>query len=36
PAARPLNSRLSCEMLQRETGIALPHWREALGLCLAQ
>ena len=36
PAARPLNSRLSCQRLQRETGIALPHWRDALALCLAQ
>ena len=36
PATRPHNSRLSCERLERETGIALPHWRDALALCLAE
>ncbi len=35
PAPRPRNSRLSCEKLQRETGVSLPDWREALTLCLA-
>ncbi len=35
PAPRPRNSRLSCEKLQHEAGIALPHWRDALALCLS-
>lgn len=30
PAARPANSRLSCEKLQQDFGVTLPHWREAL------
>ncbi|MBI3523299.1 MAG: dTDP-4-dehydrorhamnose reductase [Betaproteobacteria bacterium] len=34
PAARPQNSRLSCERLAAEAGIRLPDWRTALGLCL--
>jgi len=34
PAARPHNSRLSCERLARQTGIILPDWRKALDLCL--
>lgn len=30
PATRPLNSRLSCEKLRRDTGIVLPQWDESL------
>ena len=30
PAARPENSRLSCEKLKQDFGLTLPHWREAL------
>ncbi len=30
PAARPANSRLSCEKLKQDFGVALPDWREAL------
>lgn len=36
PAQRPYNSRLSCVKLAEDAGIALPHWRDALALCLAQ
>lgn len=36
PARRPANSRLSCARLTQAAGITLPHWREALALCLAQ
>ena len=36
PAQRPHNSRLSCAKLARDAGIELPHWRDALALCLAQ
>ncbi len=36
PAERPSNSRLSCTKLKNDAGIALPHWRDALALCLAQ
>ena len=32
PAARPNNSRLSCELLMKKFG-HLPHWREVLRLC---
>jgi dTDP-4-dehydrorhamnose reductase len=32
PAPRPASSRLSCARLRRDFGIALPDWREALGL----
>jgi dTDP-4-dehydrorhamnose reductase len=32
PAARPANSRLSCEALMDRFG-HLPHWRDALALC---
>jgi dTDP-4-dehydrorhamnose reductase len=32
PAARPANSRLSCEALMNRFG-HLPHWRDALSLC---
>lgn len=30
PAARPANSRLSCERLAREYGFRAPHWRESM------
>ncbi len=30
PAARPANSRLSCEKLKQDFGVTLPDWREAL------
>jgi dTDP-4-dehydrorhamnose reductase len=36
PAVRPCNSRLSNDKLTRTFGLRAPHWREALGLCLAQ
>lgn len=36
PAARPLNSRLDCGLLQREWGVSQPHWHDALLECLAQ
>jgi dTDP-4-dehydrorhamnose reductase len=32
PAARPANSRLSCELLMNRF-CRLPHWRDALALC---
>ncbi len=35
PARRPANSRLDNGKLQRLLGLALPDWRSALGLCLA-
>jgi dTDP-4-dehydrorhamnose reductase len=35
-AQRPGNSRLSCAKLAADAGISLPHWQEALALCLAQ
>lgn len=35
PAARPLNSRLSMAKLAATFGLHVPHWREALGNCLA-
>jgi dTDP-4-dehydrorhamnose reductase len=34
PAARPANSRMSNEKLARVFGLAAPHWRDALKLCL--
>lgn len=36
PAARPLNSRLSCRKLEDCMALKLPDWRIALQLCLAQ
>lgn len=36
PAARPLNSRLDCSLLQHEWGVSQPDWHEALLECLAQ
>jgi dTDP-4-dehydrorhamnose reductase len=34
PATRPSNSRMSNEKLARVFGLAAPHWRDALKLCL--
>lgn len=34
PARRPLNSRLNNGKLERVFGLRLPHWRDALRLCL--
>lgn len=34
PAKRPSNSRMSNEKLARVFGLAAPHWREALRLCV--
>ncbi|ACR27921.1 dTDP-4-dehydrorhamnose reductase [Burkholderia glumae] len=34
PAARPSNSRLSMDKLERTFGLTVPHWREALRLCM--
>jgi dTDP-4-dehydrorhamnose reductase len=34
PARRPSNSRMSNEKLARVFGLAAPHWRDALKLCL--
>jgi dTDP-4-dehydrorhamnose reductase len=36
PARRPTNSRLDNAKLARVFGLRLPHWREALALCLDQ
>lgn len=36
PAARPLNSRLDCSLLQREWGVQQPDWHTALLECLAE
>jgi len=36
PARRPTNSRLDNAKLARVFGLRLPHWREALKLCLDQ
>ncbi|MBI5923601.1 MAG: dTDP-4-dehydrorhamnose reductase [Betaproteobacteria bacterium] len=33
-AVRPLNSRLSCDLLEQAAGIRLPDWKDALRLCL--
>jgi dTDP-4-dehydrorhamnose reductase len=35
PARRPLNSRLANDKLESTFGIRLPHWRDALALCMA-
>lgn len=35
PAARPLNSRLDCSLLEQEWGVRQPDWRDALLECLA-
>ena len=31
PARRPLNSRMSCEKLQRELGVVMPDWEVSVG-----
>ncbi|MDR6605632.1 dTDP-4-dehydrorhamnose reductase [Pseudomonas synxantha] len=36
PAARPLNSRLDCNRLQRDWGVSQPDWQTALRECLAE
>jgi dTDP-4-dehydrorhamnose reductase len=36
PARRPANSRLDNAKLAREHGVSLPHWREALAVCMAR
>jgi len=36
PAARPLNSRLNCSLLQREWGVQQTGWHSALLECLAE
>jgi dTDP-4-dehydrorhamnose reductase len=34
PARRPANSRLSCQRLEEEFGLRMPHWEVALSLVL--
>jgi dTDP-4-dehydrorhamnose reductase len=36
PAARPLNSRLNCDKLERVFGVRLPEWRQSLTTVLAE
>ncbi len=36
PAARPAWSVLDCSRLERTFGVAIPHWREGLRLCLEE
>ncbi|MBU6958638.1 dTDP-4-dehydrorhamnose reductase [Pseudomonas sp. CVAP len=36
PAARPLNSRLDCRLLQQQWQVSQPDWRDALRECLAE
>ncbi len=36
PARRPPNSRLDSSKIAREHGIELPHWRDALAVCMAR
>jgi dTDP-4-dehydrorhamnose reductase len=36
PAARPKNSRLACDRLNRRFGITLPCWKEGLSLCIEE
>ncbi|VWB12606.1 dTDP-4-dehydrorhamnose reductase [Burkholderia metallica] len=36
PAKRPANSRLALDKLSATFGLQMPHWREALALCLAE
>jgi dTDP-4-dehydrorhamnose reductase len=36
PARRPPNSRLDNSKIAREHGVVLPHWREALAVCMAR
>ena len=35
PARRPVNSRLSSDLLRRRLGVELPHWERQLDACLA-
>jgi dTDP-4-dehydrorhamnose reductase len=35
PAIRPKNSRLRCDRLRERFDVALPDWRRALALCMA-
>jgi dTDP-4-dehydrorhamnose reductase len=35
PARRPVNSALSNDLLNKAFGVCLPHWEEALDLCLS-
>jgi dTDP-4-dehydrorhamnose reductase len=34
PARRPLNSRLDCDLLQKEFGIRLPDWKSSMNVVL--
>jgi dTDP-4-dehydrorhamnose reductase len=36
PARRPARSVLACGRLERDFGVALPHWNEQLALCLEE
>jgi dTDP-4-dehydrorhamnose reductase len=36
PAARPANSRMSCNRLGADFGVRLPDWAECLALCLGE
>jgi len=36
PARRPPNSRLDNSKIAREHGVVLPHWHEALAVCMAR
>jgi dTDP-4-dehydrorhamnose reductase len=36
PAKRPANSMLSNDLLRHTFGVSLPHWQDALNLCLAE
>ena len=36
PAARPANSRLSCEKLRRELGFTMPAWQESVAAVMAE
>lgn len=35
-AARPLNSRLDCQLIRQQWPLVLPHWRDALADCLTR
>lgn len=36
PAARPQNSRMNCEKLERELGFAMPSWQKSLAGAMAE
>ncbi len=36
PARRPANSRLDTAKIAREHGVTLPHWHDALAVCMAR